>query len=296
MSTEATQEQTTPEVETPEVNQQAEAAGEQPAAEEQAQEQEAAPVQSDDDAFMAGFNQANGIEPEAKENKPEPEPESKQLIAGMTEDQLKELLEKAAEVDKLREQQAKVFGSLGSLKQSIDQLRNQPRPTATAVQVTKEKLKRLSETFPEMAEMIAEDLNGVLAGGAPASVDPAQFEELVEQKLSTKLQQTQQQFEARVLSVMHPDWKTVVPSPEFNQWKQSLPEEVREELDSSWDAEFIGSKLSEFKDWKSKTAASQQAKQRRLEAAIAPRGSAQPPAQSDDDAFIAGFKQARGIK
>ncbi len=291
MSLEAAQEQHTPEPVSPEVTEQQTPEVEQPQAEA------AAPVQSDDAAFEAGFNQAQGIETPEPEVKPEPEPEPK-LIAGMTEDQLKELLAKAAEVDKLREQQSKVFGSLGSLKQSVDSLRNQPRPSVTGVTLTKEKLARMHKAFPEMAEMIAEDLNGVLSGGAAA--DPAQFEQLVETKLNERLQQTQQamqqQFEAKVLTVLHPDWKAVVPSQEFVQWKQSLDPEVQAELDNSWDAEFIGSKLTEFKDWKTKLATSQASKQRRLEAAITPKGSANPPAPTDEDAFMAGFKQARGVR
>lgn len=293
MSTEAAQEQTTPEVETPDVTEQA---TEQATAEvETTAEAEAAAPVNDDAAFEAGFNEAKGIEPPPAPE-PEPEPAPKQVIAGMTEEQVKALLEKAAEVDKLREQQAKVFGSLGSLKQSIDALRNQPKPTATQVQITKDKLSRLGQMFPEMAEMLAEDLNGVLTGGAAAAVDTSKFEQEFEQKLQTKLEATQQQFEAKVLTLMHPDWKQIVAADEFGKWKQSLAPEVMAELDSSWDAEFIGSKIAEFKDWKSKTATSQQQKRSRLEQAITPRGTPNPPAMTDDDAFIRGFKEARGIK
>lgn len=281
MSTEATQEQTTPEVENPVVP-------EQETQVEQPETEAAAPV-SDDAAFEAGFN---GVDPAPE---PEPEPEPPKLIAGMTEDQVKELLAKAAEVDKLREQQAKVFGSLGNLKQSLDALRSQPKPNPAQVQITKEKLARLSQAFPEMAEMIAEDLNGVLTGGA-ASADPAQFEQVVESKLTERLQQQEQQFEAKVLTLMHPDWKKIVPSEEFGQWKQSLPTEVAQELDSSWSAEFIGEKLTQFKDWKSKLATSQQQKRNRLEQAMTPKSAASPPVLTDDDAFIRGFKEARGIK
>ena len=69
-----------------------------------------------------------------------------------------------------------------------------------------------------------------------------------------------------------------------------------QELDSSWSAEFIGEKLTQFKDWKNKLATSQQQKRNRLEQAITPKSAASPPAMTDDDAFIRGFKEARGIK
>ena len=235
-------------------------------------------------AFAAGFSNEEPV----KEPPAEPAPQTVVLTA----EELADLKAKAAEIDKLKEREQRIYGTLGSLKQSIDQLRNQPRPSATAVQVTKANLSKLSEMFPEMADALAQDLNGVLHTG---SVDPAQFEQAVENRLNERLQQTQQMFETKVLSVVHPDWRQIVPSEDFQRWKQNLPEEVRTELDNSWDAEFIGSKLSEFKDWKGKATQGQQAKQRRLEAAITPRGNAQMPAPTEDDAFLMGFKKARGL-
>lgn len=250
-------------------------------------------------AFAAGFT-GEESKPEAaqaeplKEEEPQPEPEPQTVT--LTAEELADLKAKAAEIDKLKEREQRIYGTLGSLKQSIDQLRNQPRPSATAVQLTKEKFAKLGQMFPEMAELLAEDLNGVLTGAGATPVDPAQFEQVVESKLNERLQQSQQamqqQFEAKVLTVMHPDWRQVVPSEEFQKWKQSLPEETKAELDNSWDAEFIGSKLTEFKDWKSKATQGQQAKQRRLEAAITPKGGAQAPVPTVEDAFIQGFLKA----
>jgi hypothetical protein len=248
---------------------------------------------ADEAAFAAGFT---GEEPEAAQPEPpkEEEPPEPQTVS-LTAEELADLKAKAAEIDKLKEREQRIYGTLGSLKQSIDQLRNQPRPSATAVQLTKEKFAKLSTMFPEMAELLAEDLNGVLTGAGSQPVDTAQFEQTFDTKLNEKLQQQQQQFEAKVLSVMHPDWKPVVPSDEFQKWKQSLPQETQAELDTSWDAEFIGSKLSEFKDWKSKAVQGQAQKRSRLEAAITPKGGAQAPVKTLDDAFLQGFKEAKGI-
>lgn len=260
---------------------------------DQSTEAEAAPVESDDAAFLAGFNAATGKEGETPQPKQQPEPPAKELIAGMTEDQVKELLHKATEVDKLREQQSKVFGTLGAMRQAIEQLRQ--RPTPQAVQVTQEKLKRLSEAFPEMAKLLAEDLSEALQGGVPATpgVDPLQFEQLVESKLQQRLEAEKRQLEAKVLSAMHPDWRQVAQSPDFQQWKSGLEPEVLAQLDQSWDAEFIGQKLSEFKAWKAKQAQSQQTKVKRLEAAVTPKSNPKPPVMTDDDAFMAGFNSVR---
>lgn len=265
---------------------------------EPTQEVEVAAPVNDDAAFEAGFNSAMGIEtPEpaeaqapAVEPEPEPEPEPQPVVAGYTQDQIKELLAKAAQVDKLQEQQDRIFGAIGNLKQSYEHLKNQPRPTAMQVS----KLQKLGSMFPEMAELLEQDLSGVAVGGS--SVDPDQVSQIVEQQVQSRLQKVQEQTEVKLLTIMHPDWKSVAPSDEFSKWKQAQPAEVQAQLDDSWDAEFLGSKLSEFKDWKKQTAASQQTKQRRLEAAITPKSVAAPVAPSEDDAFIAGFKSARGIK
>ena len=116
-------------------------------------EEQTVDVAPDDDAaFLAGFN--------GEETAPaDPEPEPPPTMFGFTEDQFKDLFAKAQEVDRLKEREAKVFGTLGSLKQTLDNLRQQ-QPQATA-KVTKESLKRLSAEFPEMAEMLADDLSGL---------------------------------------------------------------------------------------------------------------------------------------
>jgi hypothetical protein len=146
--------------------------------------------------------------------------------------------------------------------------------------------------FPEMAEALASDLSGVLQGGSAPDTTAV---EQVEQKLSLQLQATQMKMESKVLSVMHPDWKEVASTPEFDQWRKSLSDEAQQILETTWDAEVIGSALSSYKDWKSKAVQGQQAKQRRLQAAITPRGSAQAPVTTEDDAFLMGFKKARGL-
>lgn len=258
---------------------------------EQVSEQVEPSEQSEDSAFEAGFSEARGDEPSkpASDLAPAQEP---QLIAGFTEEQIRDAIAKAAEIDKLREQLPRVFGTLGSMKQSLDQLRNQPRASAQ-VQISKDKFARLSKEFPEMAELIAQDLSEALGSVSGPSVDPQEIRSELE-KVKTELKQ---ESEAKLLTVMHKDWRDVVKSQDFAQWTQTLPEEDRNELGNSWDATFIGDKLTEFKAWKDKTVASQQVKQKRLEAAITPKGgAAMSSTQTEMDAFLSGFKAVRGIK
>lgn len=260
------------------------------------QETTEASPQADDAAFLAGFKGVTeGVdesEPSVQsepEVEPEPEPEPVR-IAGYTETELRDLLSRFQEVDRLKEREAKVFGTLGSLKQAIDAMRNQ-QPNATA-SISKDRFKRLSAEFPEMAEMLAEDLSG-LALPQQAGLDISAVEAVINERVerASRVQET------KLLSVTHKDWRQVVQEPEFAEWKGNLAPEAREVLDNGWDAELISEGLTAFKEWKSRTTQAKVSKQSRLEAAVAPKTTARAaPVQTDEDAFIKGFREARGIK
>lgn len=243
---------------------------------------ETKPEISADEAMQQGFDAVNGIETPAPEPEPVPEPK---LFAGYTEAQIKDM---AATVEALKQREQKLFGSMGAMKQSIDALRNQPQPAT--VQWSADKLKRLSAEYPELANLLSQDLGEMATSG-----NPQQIEQLVEQRIQTSLDKANQAYEAKLLTLQHRDWKQVVAAEDFVGWKETLPAEEREQLDVSWDATFIGEKISQFKEWKSKTVQTKQTNQRRLEAAITPKGTTgTKPAPTEMDAFMAGFKAVRG--
>lgn len=248
-------------------------------------EQEVAPAeQSDDAAFQAGFDTAR------TGGEPEPEPEPPKLIAGFTEEEVKALLQKASEVDRLKERESKVFGSLGALRQAVDALKAQPSPQAAApVNIA---LKRLSQEYPEMAESLMEDLKESLGGVGGQSFDPMAVDRIV----SEKLESTSKSYELKLLSVMHPDWKTIPESPEFAQWKGTLAPDELQIVNESWDAIAVGDTLTKFKAWKTQTSQAKQNRQSRLEAAATPtRGARTPtPSLTENDAFVAGWKSVHG--
>lgn len=234
-----------------------------------------------DEALQAGFDAANGIEA------PEPEPaEEVRLFAGYTEDELKKKLEK---IEALEQRESKVFGSLGSLKQSLESLRSAQQEPRQTVKLSLDSLKRLNAEYPEMAKLLAEDLGEITAS------DPAQVEQIVDQRVQTSLEKAKQAYEQRFLTIQHPDWKKVVVAEDFIGWKESLPDEEKAAIDTSWDAEFIGAQISRFKEWKAQSSQTKQTNQRRLEAAVTPKSNAATrPALTETDAFLAGFKSVRG--
>lgn len=280
---------------------------------EQTQEQQI-DVAQEEAAMEASFAESRGEEPpvtveaeqspETGEQQTEPvKAEAKQevLIAGLTEDQLKAALLKAGQVDELNTQLRKAFGRMGELQGHIQQLRQSSG--SGGVKLSADKLKRLSSEFPEMAQMIAEDLSEALQGsGGGAAFDPAQMDQFVTERLTASETKIHQEMEKRWLTRQHKDWQTVVNSDDFGLWVQNvLPKEEAAALGNSWDAEFISDKLSEFKSWRDQSAGtanrSKENKQKRLEAAVAPTGNRGEPnaTMSEDDAMEQAFRAARRL-
>ena len=233
-----------------------------------------------DDSFERGFNAIKGIEPE-----PEPEEER---FAGYTKAELDGLFEKSKEVDRLRERESKVFGTLGNLKQSIEAIRSQPATQATRVNL-EGKLSRLEAEFPEMAALLREDLSEAF-DSAPQGSGSVDIEKIIGERLAER----EKTLEMRLVGMRHKDWREVVKTPEFDQWKGTLPPDELESLGESWNADEIADGLDRFKIWRDASVEKRQNRQQKLQAAITPKGGRQATTSTETDAFLAGFKSVRG--
>lgn len=208
-----------------------------------------------------------------------------QLEAGQeqeteTEDQARERLAalldslpKLNERGDLNEQQIRQLnGKIGEINRTIKSLQQQGQP----VKIEKESFKRLSAEFPEIAEILAEDLSGLSLGGSQ-QVD---VEGIVQQRLTEATDSisltTDQKIEARVLSIAHRDWKTVVQSDEFKKWATTLPQEEQQTLAQSWDADYLSDKLTEFKTQRKAKETQSQQRNKRLANAILPKVNSAP--------------------
>lgn len=261
-------------------------AAQQEPAIEQVDDQALAPSQ-EDAAFQEGFAEVRAD--------PSAEPEPPKLFAGYTEDQLRDFVGKAQEIDKMREREAKVFGTLGSLKQGMDALRNQHRqqPQATALNLDASKFTRLQEQFPELADMLSQDLSDALKGHGGTGVDSRSIERLMDERLD----RTSKNYETKLLSVMHRDWRKVAQAPDFQAWTVQQPPDVQQVIRDGWDAIAVGEQIGAYKQWQSKAVQAKQSRQSRLESGMTPRGNTQmAPAMSEADAFEQGFRSVRGKK
>ena len=246
------------------------------------------------EAFEAGMSKAanphDGVEAE-------PQVPQKVLL-GYTEEELKAILDKAKEVDSVKELAAtetrKLYGRLGEFQSELKKLR-EGTTAGQPVKVTSDKLKRLHSEYPEIAEMLAEDLSSVVLSQVSTSADMSQVEQLV----NTKLGEATRAYEMKLLKKDHPDWEQVVKSTEFGTWLASKPKEEQYRIRLSDDSEVAGEAISEFKQYrKAQAPPATRGGNKRLEAAITPRGVPSPsvgnsrPA-SYEDAFNAGMRKAR---
>lgn len=274
---------------------------------------------AEDAAFAEAFNTERGeahepappaeeVPPPAEEVTPvETEPAAPAVIAGLTEEQV------AAALARVSQQQStidKLGGRLGALMQQVDKLKEQPR-TAAEQRSFDLKLERLQESFPELAEMLREDLKGF--GGTPGpageQVQTQTFtaedvDKIVTSKLQTFQKQQEIGFEVRALGAAHPDWQDVIKTPQFALWRDNVISDGNQLMESE-NAQFISRKLTEFKDWvKSTTSplhqpapapAAAPVRNTRLANAVLPKSVAAPVAGpvTEEDMFAAAFANER---
>jgi hypothetical protein len=237
---------------------------------------------------------------------PEPTPEQKPVLAGLTEEQIAQVL---ARVSSQQNTLDKLGGRIGQLMQQVEALKSQPKTPGERRQFDL-KLEKLGEAFPELAEMLREDLKDIGAGEAPAGEQPPVFtaedvNRIVTEKLTSFQQQQERGLEVRMLSTAHPDWEQTIRTPQFALWRDNVIPDGKELMESE-SAAFISLRLSQFKDWVKQTSVAAPAPagtpapkakvvNPRLANAVLPKGVQQnaPTEQSEEDAFMAGFNAER---
>lgn len=282
--------------------------GEQTSTEIQNQDTEAEQTSSatdtgggdDEAAFAAGFASARGepsdAEPEAREARGDDSTSDDGGDKGakdakdddgaapqsefMTREQFDEALNAAtaplqAEIRRLNGRYGELNGKLSS----------GPR------KITKEDLPKVAAEYPDLADVLVEDLSNLES--SPAAAPGATAEQINELR---------DEFNERVLNLVSPGWKDTLQSPEYAGWLKTLPQERSEQILSSENPEDVVSSIREFSDWTGKQEAARKAaaaKAKRLAAAEpATKGGASPterhaPLLDAEAAFEQGFKSVR---
>ncbi|RMD61733.1 hypothetical protein D6833_07845, partial [Candidatus Parcubacteria bacterium] len=190
------------------------------------------------------------------------------------------------------------------------------------------RFERLESEYPELAEMLKEDLAAALSvahsatedaqespQSAGATVEPSESagptpgseptdapEVVTPDVLAEREAQIRAEYEQKLLAMRHPDWEQVAKSPDFHIWLASQPPEVQQVARMSFSADEVAAVLDLYKAESSALAQrAQQAQEikqkdavrkKRLETAVpAPNnGSAAPPVADEIDDFLAGFE------
>ena len=242
-------------------------------------------VRNPDDAQRENQQSVAGDDDAPTDDPPETASQDEQpVFAGMTENEIKTLLERASRFD---DQLAKAHGKIGELNRTLQHLTApQPAPQAT-VEVGKDDdvdLSEIEELFPEFAPAVEAKARRiameVMAQQRPAQADPEQLHQTIA---------------LAVMDASRPDWRNTVQTEDFQKWMAAQPDDYQQTYASTWDTAVFSGVLTDFDTARRATTARTTKNQTRLEAALTPdsRTSRVSHAATEMDAMQAGFDSVR---
>lgn len=265
--------------------------------------------QTNDAEFLAGFDAvrpsdeqrppeveekqvAEVEQPEEQEQQPEKEEkaEDRPVLAGLTEEQIKSLLERSAKVDAIEDQLRKAHGAIGELKGRLKEFSSTPTQAKDAAPAPKFEDATLSQYAEDFPEFVA------LADARARQIAEEMFKQQAGTQQAAEPVDMNRNIQLALMDTLHDGWRGTVQSQDFSLWIATQPEDVRQKYETTESAKELGGILADFDAWK-KTAKDRGAKSKeRLEQAMTPDGapSRVRHAPSADDEFAAGFYAIRG--
>ena len=268
--------------------------------EQQAQEHD------DSESMLAGFDAIRGGSYSASDDRKSPDAEKDTsadddsgeedqaddeeqeapVFAGLTESQLKSILERATRVDAIEDQLRKANGKIGELNGTLQEIqRRRPTQHAPADDLDDEQIAEFESTFPEFgpavearARKIAQEV--MQSQQAQGQHDPEEISK---------------QVNLAVMNTTHKGWQQTTASDDFKLWIASQPPDVQQTFQTTWDAQELGGIVTAFKSRQQAASARSTKSKQRLEAALTPdgRSSKVVHAVTEQDAMQAGFDAVR---
>ena len=261
----------------------------------------------DDGGFAAAFEAAR-----SGEELP-PEPAAEEPVAGPepappepTIDERFAALEAkfSQELGRVRDTAA---GRIGEVNQRMQQMLSQQQTAGqSSLKLSKDNMKRLSSEFPEIAEMLAEDLSEALKGygGSSSQFDPSVIDQKVAEATTVIADRLTKDNERFRLSLVEENWEEVIgvpdvdgniPDTEYRRWLSKQDDEYQQKVGGSWNAREIAASIKKFREDTAKAKQQVQQRKTRLADAVTPTGGTQvAPAPDATDDFLAGFRSVRG--
>ena len=265
--------------------------------EQQAQEHD------DSESMLAGFDAIRGGSYSASDDYKSPDAEKDTsadedaeddgsgeedapVFAGLTESQLKSILERATRVDAIEDQLRKANGKIGELNGTLQEIqRRRPTQHAPADDLDDEQIAEFESTFPEFgpavearARKIAQEV--MQSQQAQGQHDPEEISK---------------QVNLAVMNTTHKGWQQTTASDDFKLWIASQPPDVQQTFQTTWDAQELGGIVTAFTSRQQAASARSTKSKQRLEAALTPdgRSSKVVHAVTEQDAMQAGFDAVR---
>lgn len=261
---------------------------------------------SEEDAFLAGFagtseseqspaapaaeekpvteaQAADNVEPTQDETPAQAEAEQEakaesepQRIAGFTEDELRNLLARAAKVDELEAGLRKAHGKIGELNGKLQEVSKapakQPEPEMD--------LSHVEEDYPDIAAWVRSQL-----GQKGGQVEP-------EQEVQQQGGIPPEMIELALMDRLHKGWREKVQTSEFATWLAANGDDMVNKYQTAATADELGEIIKSYDSWNQSKGQRRTSASQRLEQAMTPNGSPGKPkvAPSFEDAFVSGFK------
>lgn len=275
---------------------------------DQEQEQIEQSAEQDNADFLSGFNAVRPDDaqalPEQKqevapEETPAQEEEAKEeakaeadepTFFGMSESQIKSLLERSAQVDEIKDQLRKAHGKIGELNSTVQNLssqRQQPTQQAPATSLDEGEMSQWEQDFPELAQLAEAKARKIATEMMSGQVNS--------QSQSISRDEIVREANLAIMDANYDGWRDTINTQDFALWIATQPADVQEQFNNTVSAKVLGGVLSSFDNWKNKVADRGNKSKARLEQALIPSGNAAKVshAPSAHDEFVAGFNAVR---
>lgn len=275
---------------------------------DQEQEQIEQSAEQDNADFLSGFNavrpdDAQALPEQKQEATPEETPAQEEAAKeeakaeadeptffGMSESQIKSLLERSAQVDEIKDQLRKAHGKIGELNSTVQNLssqRQQPTQQAPATSLDEGEMSQWEQDFPELAQLAEAKARKIATEMMSGQVNS--------QSQSISRDEIVREANLAIMDANYDGWRDTINTQDFALWIATQPADVQEQFNNTVSAKVLGGVLSSFDNWKNKVADRGNKSKARLEQALIPSGNAAKVshAPSAHDEFVAGFNAVR---
>ena len=275
---------------------------------DQEQEQIEQSAEQDNADFLSGFNAVRPDDAQAlPEQKQEVAPEEtsaqeeaakeeakaeadEPTFFGMSESQIKSLLERSAQVDEIKDQLRKAHGKIGELNSTVQNLssqRQQPTQQAPATSLDEGEMSQWEQDFPELAQLAEAKARKIATEMMSGQVNS--------QSQSISRDEIVREANLAIMDANYDGWRDTINTQDFALWIATQPADVQEQFNNTVSAKVLGGVLTSFDNWKNKVADRGNKSKARLEQALIPSGNAAKVshAPSAHDEFVAGFNAVR---